>query len=184
MPIQDQRRTLDKYMVNVREYRGDTDTLAENPNGESRWVRDGLTCNLDDNIPGNLYIMPGDLDMDLFGSDLEQYSTENATGINPTPVYRTYSVLRRMLLALDDSYIVVLDTNPSLNIVTRLALIAAEEIIAPTTYDIFAGGGLSNLFAQLSDTRVGDGNFAITSLRRYRNNGCISAHASLHPACT
>lgn len=103
----------------------------------------------EDHVPSNLYLISGASSIDLFASEVEKLAQEQPGMINPVPFRSTYNLLRDPISKLDESWIVVVDTNPSFTIISRLALVGCEELIIPTTLDELATGGVRNLLFQL-----------------------------------
>ena len=117
-----------------------------------------------DHIPPNLHLVCGSLDLDLWSSVLERGAWQPPSMPQPKPFYAIYSLLHKAIRNLSADWIVVMDTNPSFSIITRLALVAAEEIIIPTTLDEFAGGGVKALLHQLGVDNSRDCSSSLVSL--------------------
>jgi cellulose biosynthesis protein BcsQ len=125
------------FMINVRAFRQPTWVPAD-------------TGDLNDQVPANLFCVCGAIDLDIYASELETSASHHPTLENPTPFLSTYGRLRDAIEELPGEYIVVLDSNPSLSMATRMALVAARELIVPSTLDELTAGGLSNLIRQLA----------------------------------
>ena len=104
---------------------------------------------LEDYVPSNLELVCGSVDLDIFASRLEEKANMSSMFGKETPFRDIYALLYDAVRELGDEYIVVMDTNPSFGISTRLALIACDELMVPTTIDEFSGGGVRNLIVQL-----------------------------------
>ena len=135
-----------------------------------------------DQVPNNLYLVCGSVQLDLDSSELESYASTAPSRAKPTPFFNIYNLLCQGIKNLGEDYIVVFDTNPSFTIITRLALVAAEELIVPTTIDEFSGGGVRSLLLQIGlDTeRNEQGNLFSNSfksfLERHQNNEELMSH--------
>ena len=118
-------------------------------------------------FPPNLDLISGSFQLDLDSSALEKAAVETPTRGRPCPFFSIYNLLRQAVHNLGEDYIVVFDTNPSFTIITRLALVAAEELIVPSTIDEFSGGGVKSLLLQigLDSQRDQQGNLISNSFR-------------------
>jgi len=121
-------------------------------------------------VPENLYLVCGALDLDMFTSSLEGQAQRSPDELFPTPFYNIYNSLRALVGALNSDWIVVMDTNPSFSLTTRLALIACEELIIPSTIDEFAGGGLRSLLLQLGLLETGGGLVSFAKMVHYKQD--------------
>lgn len=135
--IKSDRGKIDRFTINLQEYRTAT------------WKIDNTSPGpVEELIPSNLHLVCGAADLDIYGSSLESQSYAQAMHGKPTPFYDVYNILRSAIAELDSSWTIIIDTNPSFGLATRLALIAGKELIIPTTLDEFASGGVRNLFLQ------------------------------------
>jgi len=114
----------------------------------------GMDAPIEHYFPENLYLVCGAVDLDIHASQLEANLAPRFG--HDTPFYTTYNLMRAAVNELDDEWIVVMDTNPSFSIITRLAIVACRELIVPSTLDEFSAGGLQNLILQLGGTITGD----------------------------
>jgi len=167
------------FFVDRKRHKVNLDSFVLNARDERRrtWEEDCPGHDLDAHIPANLNFVCGSADLDLYASALEKSAQRGSDEDYPTPFFDTYNILRGPLKELDDTWIVIIDTNPSFSIITRIALVAAEELIIPTSLDEFSGGGAATLLLQLSSPPApqegpdGARRFQFTSLRKLIENG-------------
>ena len=92
--------------------------------------------------PIGLDIAPSNLELETAAHNL------NAQGV------RGFKKLRQKLAAeLDDYDFVLIDTPPTVNILVRNALVAAQEVLAPVAVDMFSLMGLEKLQEVIDDVK-------------------------------
>lgn len=123
-----------------------------------------------------MYIIPGATDIDISCELLEQSVFQIANRFNPAPAWKAFSILRRIFQNFGEEYIVVADCNPSFSFSTRIALIACNELIIPTTFDEFATGGVQNLLTQLGAYPTSP---EISTFRSYLQSLTLTQHQQL-----
>jgi len=96
------------------------------------------------NIPENLYLLPGDIDLDICSSIIEHMAR--------APEKRAWEKSRTFLSDIIDVFaaenkdtVFFIDSNPSFASYTQLGLVAAERIIVPCTADSASIRGIHNI---------------------------------------
>jgi cellulose biosynthesis protein BcsQ len=113
--------------------------------------------NLNDNMPGNLWLLPGDVDLDICSTIIDYLAQ--------APEKNSWLKSRLLLKELLTSFIEMnnkkeivffIDCNPSFASYTQLAILSSDRIIAPCTGDSSSTRGLYNLFRLVYGIKTGD----------------------------
>jgi len=96
------------------------------------------------NIPENLYLLPGDFDLDICASIIEHMARgpEKKAWENS---HRLLSDIIGVFEQENDNTVVFIDSNPSFASYTQLGLIASNRIIVPCTADLASIRGIQNI---------------------------------------
>lgn len=113
--------------------------------------RDFLTrvSEYNDHIPGNLYLLCGDMYLELVSKHLEHRRSDMVTPMY-NPWVDTTSCMRHFIEGYegkiegvaktpgDTDLVVFIDTNPSFSVYTEIAMVAATKLIIPINADDFS----------------------------------------------
>jgi cellulose biosynthesis protein BcsQ len=103
-------------------------------------------------IPSNLFLLPGDTDLDL-ASQLVSFIAAEKAVIKEAEI-RAMSILSDILSAFEEAYrdkkiTIFIDCNPSFALYTELAIFASERLIIPCTGDFASLRGIDNVMKLL-----------------------------------
>lgn len=97
-----------------------------------------------DNIPGNLYLLPGDMDLDICSSIIDYLAI--------APEKQSWEKSRKLLIDLINVFesenkntVFFIDSNPSFASYTQLGLVASDRVIVPCTADSASIRGIHNI---------------------------------------
>lgn len=163
--LHNENRTIAEYIK--KRYLGGRENVVSHPG--SYFIQ---ACQYNDKLPENIYILPGDVDLDICSGII------NHMGIAPTR--SAWANSRRLLVELMDGFardgveqVFFIDCNPSFAPYTELAVIASDRLIIPCTADNASIRGMLNVFKLLfSDT---DSEEMFTQFREK----ALEAHLSL-----
>ncbi len=108
------------------------------------------------NMPSNLYLLPGDMDLDICSTIISYLAQAPEKG--------AWSKSRKFLIDLINPFIgggknrkkvFFYDCNPSFANYTEMAVIAADRIIVPCTADAASIRGVHNLFRMIYGIKAG-----------------------------
>jgi cellulose biosynthesis protein BcsQ len=105
-------------------------------------------------IASNIRLIPGDLNLSNFESDLSDAWGDCLDGREPA--FRTTSSLYRITRQAAkefDADLVLIDVGPNFGAINRAALICADAVIIPVAPDLFSIQGLRNLGPTLKNWR-------------------------------
>jgi len=107
------------------------------------------SCN--ENLPGNIYLVPGDNLLELLSEAIRQASNMALPSDAWPKVMRWLTDLIREFYeeSAASDVAVFIDCNPSFSIYTQIALCAADFVIVPFTADDSSRRGIENVFALL-----------------------------------
>lgn len=141
----DQFRENERTIAGYIKERFRKSQLSKLGNENSYFVK---ACDKNKEMPSNLYILPGDIDLDIC-SKLISY-------IGSAPVTGAWKASRSLLIDLIEAFetskdsedrakTFFIDCNPSFANYTELAVLAANRIIVPCTADAASIRGIKNL---------------------------------------
>ncbi|MDR3089042.1 MAG: ParA family protein [Desulfobulbaceae bacterium] len=107
------------------------------------------------NLPGNIYLLPGDADLDLCAQLIDYMASapeKNAWGKSRQYVLELLSVFNDEHKTKDNCFFI--DTNPSFANYTHLGILAANRLIIPCTADSFPMRGIYNIFRLLYGAKI------------------------------
>lgn len=107
------------------------------------------------NIPENLYLLPGDTDLDICSSIIDYLAS--------APERNAWGKSRAFLLDLigvfegvySTSSVFFIDSNPSFSNYTQLGIVSSERLIVPCTADSASIRGISNILRLIHGIKVG-----------------------------
>jgi chromosome partitioning protein len=106
-------------------------------------------------ISSNLWLIPGDLNLSNFESNLSDAWGDCLDG--KEPAFRVTSSLYRIIKQAADEFnvdIVLIDVGPNFGAINRAALICADAVVIPVAPDLFSIQGLRNLGPTLKKWRT------------------------------
>jgi len=102
------------------------------------------------NLPNNLYLLPGDFDLDGCAEVID-YVSRSPTLRNAWTLSRTF--LRDIIPLFEQQHkkntAVFIDTNPSFANYTQAGIVAADRLIVPCTADYASIRGICNIFYRI-----------------------------------
>lgn len=109
------------------------------------------------NMPENLYLLPGDVDLDICSSLIDYMATAPERGAWG----KSRSFLNDLIGVFEDAYreekVFFIDSNPSFANYTQLGLIASNRIIVPCTADSASIRGIYNILRLVFGVKTGHG---------------------------
>lgn len=130
---QDPAPTIAGYLAN----RINRQVGLQLPN-EDLSARDSWTVrpfDFNDLIPSNLYLIPGDGNLELLAAPIAYWSNAQFPAGAWGAVHKWVRELTEEITQGKQSWTVFIDTNPSFSIYTELAMIASEKLIIPFNAD-------------------------------------------------
>jgi cellulose biosynthesis protein BcsQ len=112
-----------------------------------------------DNIPENLWLVPGDVDLDICSTIIDYL----AQAPEKTAWFKSRIILKDLLNSFSESMnskreiVCFIDCNPSFANYTQMAIIASDRIITPCTGDWSSTRGLYNLFRLIYGIKTEEG---------------------------
>lgn len=109
-------------------------------------------CNINPNIPDNLFLLPGDNLLELLSEAIRQASQMMLPADAWAKVMRWLNDLIKCFSETTNNSAdttVFIDCNPSFSIYTQIALSSSEYVIVPFTADDSSRRGIENVFALL-----------------------------------
>lgn len=106
-------------------------------------------------ISRNLWLIPGDLNLSNFESNLSDAWGDCLDG--KEPAFRVMSSLYRIIKHAADDFqvdLVLIDVGPNFGAINRAALICADAVVIPVAPDLFSIQGLRNLGPTLKKWRT------------------------------
>ncbi|HRQ87555.1 MAG TPA: AAA family ATPase [Bacteroidia bacterium] len=106
-------------------------------------------------ISRNLWLIPGDLNLSNFESNLSDAWGDCLDG--KEPAFRVTSSLYRIIKQAADEFqadLVLIDVGPNFGAINRAALICADAVVIPVAPDLFSIQGLRNLGPTLKKWRL------------------------------
>ena len=99
------------------------------------------------NMPENLYILPGDIDLDLCAQIIDYMSNDPRKG----SWIKSRMIVSDLIDVFDKEHsnkknVFFIDTNPSFSNYTHLGILAADRFVIPCTSDSFSLRGIYNIF--------------------------------------
>ncbi|MDR3233436.1 MAG: ParA family protein [Planctomycetaceae bacterium] len=109
-----------------------------------------------ENMPKNLYLLPGDVDLDICSSIIDYL----ASAPERNAWEKSRSFLSDLITVFEqdrkDSPVFFIDSNPSFANYTQLGLIASDRLIVPCTADSASIRGIYNILRLVFGVKVGD----------------------------
>ncbi|MEK3744733.1 ParA family protein [Brevibacillus sp. FSL K6-0770] len=103
------------------------------------------------NVPSNLYLIPGDGNLELMLSSVSYYANPQAQALAITNAWRNVLMWARDLCdviaeSIEGNIVVFIDTNPSFALYTQQAIVASDQVIVPFNADDSSRAGVGALF--------------------------------------
>lgn len=102
----------------------------------SKYIVDARSLN--ENVPGNLYLLCGDGNLEPMAPAINQAAAAPPLTPSSNPWLWVHSVFKKLIEQVSNEtspWIVFIDTNPSFSIYTELAVSSAERLIVPVNAD-------------------------------------------------
>ena len=108
-----------------------------------------------DAMPHNLYLLPGDVDLDICSSIIDYLASAPEKGAWMKSRCFLLDLAEAFELGKKESSVFFIDSNPSFANYTQLGLVAADRLIVPCTADSASIRGIYNILRLIYGIRVG-----------------------------
>lgn len=110
-----------------------------------------------ENMPDNLYLLPGDVDLDICSSIIDYLATAPERGAWAKSRKYLNDLIEVFEGNKKDDHVFFIDSNPSFANYTQLGIIASDRIIVPCTADSASIRGIHNILRLVFGVKIGSG---------------------------